>query len=127
MENQEIKKDQEQEQEQEQEAPKTLPKDYTVSITLDYPLEMERTVIENNRPRIEKVEVKKLVLKRLQGKHLRALPEGSFLNNGDLHPSAIIPLAAYSADIPVEVADQIDLREIDKVSRALVPFLPKSL
>lgn len=123
MENQELNKEQ---NNQEQEI-KVLPREFEVKVNLDYPIESDVTVIENGKARVERKVIKELVFKRLQGIHLRSLPHEAFSKSGDLHPSAIIPLVAFSTGIELSVADQIDLREMDKVTQALVPFLPKSL
>jgi hypothetical protein len=104
-----------------------MDKDFTVKINLEYSINVKKKIVENGIPKVQENEVRELTLRRLQGKHLRQLPENAYKDSGDLHPSAIIPLIAFSADIPIEAADDIDLRDLDEVASALLPFLPKSL
>ena len=73
------------------------------------------------------VNTNELKIGRLKAKHLRLLPEDFAERGGALTPSAIIPLIAGLADIPVSSADEIDMEDMEEVAESLQSFLGESL
>jgi hypothetical protein len=73
------------------------------------------------------VDVRELKLGRLKAKHFKLLPKDFMSNEGQVEPSALIPLLAGIADIPEESADEIDMEDLMEVAESLQDFLGEFL
>jgi hypothetical protein len=74
----------------------------------------------------KEIEINSLELNRIKLKVLKDLPPGSLEKDGTTAYSAIIPLIAASAQVTQEIVEAIDFVDLERVSEALEPFLPKS-
>ena len=72
------------------------------------------------------VMVDKLEMGRLKLKHLRLLPKDFAANEGQVEPSALLPLIAGVMEIPEESAGEIDFEDVVALSEALSSFLAVS-
>lgn len=70
--------------------------------------------------------IKQLEFHRIQTKHLKRLPPGTFSADGEVNPAGIGALIAACCRIPSIAADEVDMRDIEEVSKGMAPFLPKS-
>jgi len=88
-------------------------------IVLNYPV-----FVEDGKGGMK--EVKEFVLHGIQLGALRGIKKNELSEDGS-DPGTMIPLIASSMRIPIEAAETIDFRDLDKIMEKLTPFLPKSL
>jgi len=83
-------------------------------IKLEYPI----SKTENGKTS----EITSVTIGRIKGKHLSLLPEGDMSN---IKPKDMIPLIAGLADITVEEAGEIDMKDLLKISEVVTKSLKK--
>ena len=71
------------------------------------------------------LEIETVTLRRLKVKDLRNLPEGC-LSKDELDPMDALPLISVSSGLKTEWIEEFDLTDLDKIVRAMAPFLPRS-
>lgn len=94
------------------------PKLQTVKMELEIPIP-----VKDEKGNVK--EVTELVFHRLKVKHLKGLPSEAF-EEDNINPEHAIPLIATAARMPKESVEEIDLVDLERVVKALSPFLPKS-
>lgn len=85
------------------------------------PLTIPATLTDKNG---KETIVTELTLSRIKLKALKKLPLGSLEEEGTY--ASIIPLIAASADVPIELVEEIDFSDLRTITEAIEPFLPKS-
>lgn len=70
--------------------------------------------------------IKELEFHRVQAKHLKQLPGGTFGADGTVSPAGIGALISACCRIPQLAADEVDMRDMDAITEGMSPFLPKS-
>jgi len=88
-------------------------------VDLQYPIKTKDN--EGNE-----IEINSLNFGRIKLKVLKDLPPGSLGQDGKTSYASIVPLVAASAQITQEIAEEIDFDDLEMVTEALAPFLPKS-
>ncbi len=59
---------------------------------------------------------------RLKNKHMKLLPKDFFSSGGEISPADLSGVIASLADIPIEVADEIDLEDTVTITESLESF-----
>lgn len=87
-------------------------------VQLDYPITIE--IGDGMKEKITELE-----FGRIKVKHLKTLPVG-FDESDDFELESLLPILAASAGVSLEVIEEIDASDLDKIVEAVRPFLPSS-
>jgi hypothetical protein len=87
-----------------------------VKVVLDFPVEI--TQADGSV-----ITYKELEFGRLKNKHLKLLPK-EFTKTGKIALGDMPVLVAAIAGIPESVADEIDITDMDQISKAIESFFP---
>ena len=93
----------------------------TVKLQFPIPIKVSKDGVE------EEQQYYSLTFGRLKAKHLKLLPDSFWTSEGDISAVDLISLIAAVANIPEESADEIDLADLETISKAIESFLPESL
>lgn len=87
-------------------------------IVLEYPIIID--VGEGIKEKITELE-----FGRIKVKHLKSLPVG-FEDSEDFELESLLPILAASANVPLEVIEEIDAVDLGKLVEGVKDFLPSS-
>lgn len=101
-------------------------KQETRKLTLKFPIDFKKIEGEGEDKKESQVKITELTFHPLLAKHLKLLPKMRYsLGEEDL--AMILPLIAASTRLSEDTVGEMDLRNLDDITKALSPFLPKSL
>jgi hypothetical protein len=69
---------------------------------------------------------KEIFIGRIKNKHLKLLPKNFVESNGKIPPDKLSKVISVIADIPVEVADEIDLEDTFSIAEVMDSFFGQS-
>jgi hypothetical protein len=91
------------------------------TIELKYPIPVKTSEGETAQANV-------LKLGRFKAKHLKLLPKGlNSENASNIDPQDMIPIIAGITGIPIESAEELDIRDLMRIAEDMESFLSESL